>query len=231
VPLGGTPNAGISGLGTNDDDSGGEAGTASLGVLLGIAAAGLLVLGVCSFAARRGFSSEKIEDKGENGIYVMDNGAFEMKKNPSRGPHEEEGVVGMDLEDVQQGKASMKVYPIAILERKEVDRAAKVVAQAEKERDMARRKSGRGGAELSPTEKERVRAVFAKIDSDGNGAVGKAELVSGLKDLGHPNPNLKTVEHMMAEVGFEGAEDLTLAGFEMVWASNQGDSAFFGASL
>jgi hypothetical protein len=139
-------------------------------------------------------------------------------------------------------------------------KAAKVAAQAEKERDMARRKSeaatldkaakslkkatsfmtfgmsdnvvgGGGGAELSPTEKERVRAVFAKIDADGNGTLDKAELVAGLRDLGHPNPTLETVEAMLAEVGFDGAEDLTLAGFEMVWASNQGDSAFFGASL
>ena len=86
---------------------------------------------------------------------------------------------------------------------------------------------------LTAAEKAQVTQVFAKLDKNGDGTLDKMELIVGLRDLKHPSPTLATVEELMAAVGLEDADDVTVEEFEIMWKNKpaEGGWDFASASL
>lgn len=95
-------------------------------------------------------------------------------------------------------------------------------------------KDHKSDIQLTPEEKKRIADVFAKLDTNGNGHLDHLEMVSGLQDMGHPNPTMETVQHMLKTVHLEGHHDVTLDEFEIMWKNkpeNGWDFATGAASM
>jgi hypothetical protein len=85
--------------------------------------------------------------------------------------------------------------------------------------------------EVSPEEKEFMLAVFAQLNKNGDGYLDKNDLVQGLIEMGHSDPSVATVVKMLAAVGLEDQDKITLEDFEIMWKNKPEDSSTFAGFL
>jgi len=85
--------------------------------------------------------------------------------------------------------------------------------------------------EVPSEEKDFMVAVFAQLNKNDDGYLNKYELVNGLCEMGHPDPSEATVSKMLAAVGLENQEKISLEDFEIMWKNKPEDGGTFAGFL
>ena len=89
--------------------------------------------------------------------------------------------------------------------------------------------------ELPPEEKEFMLAVFAQLNKNGDGYLDKEQLVEGLVQMGHPeataDPSVAIVDKMMAAVGLQDQDKISLEDFEIMWKNKPEDGSWSFAGV
>jgi len=81
-------------------------------------------------------------------------------------------------------------------------------------------------AEKAEVEALKAAAVFASLDTDGNGTLDRGELVAGLKVLGHKSPTPEAVASMLSSVGLGDAEEVSRLDFQLMWKHRDDDGSW-----
>lgn len=84
---------------------------------------------------------------------------------------------------------------------------------------------------LTPEEKEQIKGVFLKLDTDHSKSLDKLEIVIGLREMGHPNPTVDSVNSMLKSVHLDGHHDVTLEEFEIMWKNKPADGWDFASHI